>query len=163
MKIVFVEQDRCFGCRHCERVCAYQRSGDFQPRDANIRVAVDSEKMTLSNMTCFQCETAYCMEVCPTEAISRDPATGAKVVDSERCIGCRMCVMACPFGNMHFDTHRHVSHKCDLCGGEPRCVEFCMARALHYADINDLAEIKRRHADRKLKIYAIAEQGDPGK
>lgn len=159
MKIVFVEQERCFGCGHCERMCAFMRTGDFHPADADIRVHVDYAARTIFNLTCLQCETAYCLEVCPAKAITRDPVTGAKRVDTDRCIGCRMCVLACPFGNMHFDNQRHVAHKCNLCNGEPRCVESCMAEALHYADVNELASFKRRHADRKLALFAVGTGG----
>lgn len=137
MKIVFVELDRCFGCRHCEWICSFQRTGDFKSENSRIWVDVDPEDMSIFTITCFQCETALCLEVCPTKALKRDPQTDAVVVVENLCIGCKLCVVACPFGNIHFDNDRCVATKCDLCNGDPKCVKFCMAKALQYGDINN--------------------------
>ena len=143
MKVVFVDPDRCLGCRNCERVCSLRGSGGFKREDANIWVHIDLDKRSIFTMTCQQCETALCLEACPTAAIQRDPATRAVVVDETACVGCKMCVHACPFGCIHFEGQRRVAAKCDLCAGNPKCVQNCMAGALHYGDINDLAALKR--------------------
>jgi Fe-S-cluster-containing dehydrogenase component len=90
------------------------------------------------------------MEVCPTQAIRRDPDTGAVVVDESACVGCRMCMVACPFGCIHFENSRGVAAKCNLCGGSPRCVQHCMSGALHFGDINELGGIKRQTIDHRL-------------
>ncbi len=157
MKVIFVELDRCLACRSCERVCSFQEAGGFKRENANIWVNVDLDRRSIFTMTCLQCETALCLEICPVEAIHRDPRTRAVVVDEARCVGCRMCVPACPFGNIHFENRRHVAVKCDLCGGDPQCVKNCMAGALHYADINELAEIKRR------RMNGLLVQGEEGR
>jgi Fe-S-cluster-containing hydrogenase component 2 len=81
-------------------------------------------------MTCLQCVDAACVKVCPVEALVRNAATGAVEVISARCVGCGLCVVGCPFGHMHFDSERHVAVKCDLCGGSPKCAQFCPNRAL---------------------------------
>ena len=70
------------------------------------------------------------MAVCPREAIFRDDAAGRVLVDYERCISCKMCVAACPFGAMGFDAERRTVFKCDLCDGDPQCVRFCFPGAL---------------------------------
>ena len=59
------------------------------------------------------------------EAISRDADRLRTVIDYNLCVGCRMCVYACPFGAMGFDADRGRPYKCDLCGGDPLCVKFC--------------------------------------
>ena len=143
MKVIFVEPDRCLGCRNCERVCSFQDSGGFKRENTNIWVQIDLDKRSIFTMTCQQCETAVCLEICPAAAIRRDPDTRAVVVDEMACLGCKMCVHACPFGCIHFEEQRRIAAKCDLCSGDPKCVQNCMASALHYGDINELAAFKR--------------------
>lgn len=144
MKVIFIEQDRCLACRNCERVCSFQESGGFKRENSNIWVHNDLEERTIFTLTCTQCETAACLEVCPTGAIGREPNTGAVVVNESECVGCKMCVNACPFGCIHFDRLSRAAAKCNLCNGDPKCVKNCMAGALHFGDINDLADRKRR-------------------
>jgi Fe-S-cluster-containing hydrogenase component 2 len=150
MKVIFVELDRCLACRNCERVCSFQEAGGFRRENSNIWVQIDLEKRSIFTMTCLQCETAFCLEVCPTKGLMRDPNTSAVVVDEADCVGCKMCVAACPFGSVHFENKRKVAAKCNLCHGDPKCVQNCMPGALHYSDINDLATVKRKHMDKKL-------------
>ena len=90
------------------------------------------------------------MSVCPAGAISRDAKTNAVLIDEDRCAGCKMCMLACPFGNIHFDNEKLVSRKCDLCDGDPKCVSHCIAGALNYEDMNDNAAALRRRNDFKL-------------
>lgn len=156
MKVIFIELDRCIGCRNCERVCSFQESGGFKRENSNIWVRVDLEQRTICTTTCLQCETALCLEICPTQAIQRDPHTEAVVVDESACVGCRMCMVACPFGSIHFEKRRRVAAKCNVCGGDPKCVLNCMSGALHYADINELAELKRLRMGTKLKRAACS-------
>jgi len=160
MKVVFVELDRCLACRNCERVCSFQEAGGFRRDQANIWVYIDPDRRSIFTMTCLQCENAPCMEICPAGAMTRDPQTGAVVVDEHLCVGCKMCVSACPFGCVHFEPQRRVAVKCNLCNGHPRCVENCMAGALHYADINELARIKRRKMDRNMAQMAKFHPGE---
>ena len=143
MKVIVVEQDRCMACRNCERVCSFKDPGGPIHEKANIWVHIDMNERIIFTMTCQQCETASCLEICPAGAIFRDLVTGAVVVNNTLCVGCRMCVNACPFGYIHFDEIYSVAAKCDLCKGDPKCVKNCMAKALHYCDINDLAAGKR--------------------
>ena len=154
MKIVYVDSERCLGCRNCERVCALQKGGGFKARDANIWVTVDMVNRSIVTLTCRQCEKAACMASCPSGALQRDPRTHAVVVDEDLCAGCRSCVVACPFGCMHFNELRQVAAKCDLCGGDPKCVKSCMALALQYGDINELAARRRSVVVRGEQVRA---------
>lgn len=159
MKVIFVEQDRCLACRNCERVCSFQEAGGFKREDANIWVQIDLDERSFFTMTCQQCETAACLRICPPGALKRDPHTGAVTVDQSLCVGCRMCVTACPFGCIHFEETRHIAAKCNLCNGNPKCVQNCMAGALHYEEINKLAEIKRKKIDKRLEGTGKPERG----
>ncbi len=150
MKVIFVDQERCLACRNCERVCSFQDSGGFKRKNSNIWVHIDLDDRTIFTLTCPQCETAACLEVCPTAAIRRDPDTLAVVVNETACVGCKMCINACPFGCIHFENLRRVAAKCNLCNGDPKCVQNCMADALHFGDINELADRKRRKTDKTI-------------
>lgn len=160
MKVVFVEKERCLACRNCERVCSFQEAGGFNRENSNIWVQIDMDNRTIFTITCLQCDEAACLKICPAKAIRRDPHTHAVVVDETLCVGCRMCVFACPFGCMHYENHRQVAAKCNLCGGDPQCVKNCMARALHFADINKLANMKRNKVDQAFVKTAFMHEGE---
>ncbi len=155
MNVVFVELDRCIACLSCERACQFLQADRNSGWSPNIFVNVDLDRRVIFTGTCLQCETALCMDVCPVGALSRDTVTDAVVVDKKTCLGCGLCVAACPFGYMQLDQSLRKATKCDLCGGDPRCVQMCMAKALHFGDINSLAERKRRHTDLRLGIRAV--------
>ena len=95
-------------------------------------------------MVCQQCREAACAAVCPKNAISRTSDTDCVVIDHDLCIGCRMCVMACPFGAMGVDGKEGTMIKCDLCGGDPTCVKFCEAGALKFVDVETAHLAKKR-------------------
>ncbi len=83
-------------------------------------------------LTCFQCDEAACVKVCPVTALRRNESTGAIEVDENRCIGCGLCSIACPFGHMSHDANGGIAVKCDLCGGDPACAAFCPSKTLEY-------------------------------
>jgi anaerobic carbon-monoxide dehydrogenase iron sulfur subunit len=155
MNVVYVELDRCIACLSCERACLFQQADRNMGWSPNIFVRVDMDQRRIYAGTCLQCETALCLEVCPVNAIKRDPETSAVIVDKEICLGCGMCVSACPFGYMHLDDSLKKAVKCDLCGGDPKCVQMCMAKALHFGSINSLAERKRKRTDLRLGLRAV--------
>jgi carbon-monoxide dehydrogenase iron sulfur subunit len=155
MKIVFVELDRCIACLSCVQVCLFQQADRNRGWIPNIFLNVDIERRRIHIGTCQQCETALCMEACPVGGITRDPKTAAVVVDKAMCIGCGLCVAACPFGNMHLDESFQKATKCDLCGGNPKCVQVCMAKALHFGSIDSLAELKLGQTDLRLGVRAV--------
>ena len=87
------------------------------------------------------------MKVCPVKAITRD-GNGACVINYDKCIGCKMCKNACPLGNMSYSTRLRRVFKCDLCGGEPKCVRFCPGGALLFEDPDQMDQRKRQTADK---------------
>ncbi len=140
MPRVVCDNDRCLACRACEIACAVQHSAaralsaslGEEPRPAS-RVAVSRlpEARGLP-LRCMQCEEAACVLACMSGALQRDPETGLVRHDPEKCVGCWMCVMVCPFGGVRGLPQRKLVVKCDLCEGEetPACVAACPTKAL---------------------------------
>jgi len=68
-------------------------------------------------------------------------------VHEDRCIGCKMCLLACPFGVMGFSPSKGVAQNCDLCGdNDPQCVKFCVPQALTYEEVETNAIAQQKFA-----------------
>ena len=131
-KALVMEVDACTGCHQCELMCSYGKVGAFNPAKSVMDITQYDGGAINVPSTCTQCEEAWCMVVCPVQAITVNPDTGAKEVSAEACVGCKVCTIACPFGAINYDPDSGVVSKCDLCGGEPMCVEACPTTALAY-------------------------------
>ena len=119
----------CTGCRTCELACSMIKGADGNLGHSRIRI-YQTGKDRYMQMNCLQCIDAACAKVCPTNAIERNVETDAMEIMAERCIGCKLCEAACPFGHIHFDQDLGLPLKCDLCGGNPSCARFCPHQAL---------------------------------
>lgn len=118
----------------CELACSWVQTGAFQPSQSLIRVNVFDEEASYAPYTCLQCDEAWCMTACPTNAITIDPASGAKVVIESLCIGCHLCTIACPFGTVFTLPGTDKATKCNLCGGQPACAASCPTDAIEYVE-----------------------------
>nr|WP_051124167.1 4Fe-4S dicluster domain-containing protein [Dickeya sp. DW 0440] len=137
-QFVIANAKDCIGCKACEIACVIshndgcypQNRQDFHPR---IKVFGKAEQHTA--VTCRHCEDAPCASVCPTRALVKKQ--GGVQLLAEKCIGCKTCVLACPFGAISVETAAQsgtAAHKCDLCLDRPQgqaCVEACPTKALH--------------------------------
>ncbi|MGI6686321.1 MAG: 4Fe-4S dicluster domain-containing protein [Bacillota bacterium] len=156
-KMIVMKPMECAGCRTCEMVCSVKHYGVSSPVRSQIRVVEWLKEGLCSPLTCLQCEEALCEKACPMKAISRDNKTGAKIIDEKLCVGCRMCVLACPVGGtaIHLDTRKAM--KCDLCGGDPQCVRFCPTGAIEYVDVTDISHDKKK-SGAALLLYDVKGQ-----
>jgi len=148
-KVLFVEPEKCTGCRLCEIACSLFHEKVSNPSRARIHIVKWEDAGLYLPMVCQQCETPICEIVCPMHAIKRDDKTGALLIDKDLCVGCKLCVMFCPLGGIIIGKNREIS-KCDLCGGDPLCVKFCIPGALQYIDANAINLRKRRIAAEKF-------------
>jgi Fe-S-cluster-containing dehydrogenase component len=154
--LIVSDPTRCGGCLRCELACTEFNDGRAQPSLARIKVSRNihfgpegpsgGSRMQgawgnglVIQDTCRQCpHPVPCANACPANAIKADPATGARIVDAAACVGCRLCLRACPYDMITFDEQTQKAGKCFLCQGSPKCVEACPAAALSYIPWRDL-------------------------
>lgn len=150
-KVLMLNPEKCISCRTCEIACSFEHEREFRPSVARVNVLQFEKEGISVPMMCLQCETAACQMVCPTGALQRNAETGALEINDSKCIRCRMCVNACPFGNASYDAGKNRVVRCDLCGGDPECAKFCPSGAITYVDVTAGALAKKRAYAAKFK------------
>jgi nitrite reductase (NADH) large subunit len=142
MRRLSFEKSRCLACRSCEIACALGHSrGDSlevalrETPAPRRRVAIAGAEDGVAALRCEQCDEPLCVYACKSGALARDSATGRVSLDEERCVGCAMCLMVCPFG-VRADPARERVVRCDVCAGRdvPACVAACPTHALGVAE-----------------------------
>lgn len=167
-----INQQRCIGCQACALSCKMSNNvpdGMMWNRVLSVNTEhIDGAQGTYPNLTreylplaCQHCENPACMRVCPTGATYKDDK-GRVQIDYDKCIGCRMCMAACPYNARAFNWNepvrqvgfdygdaevpargKGIMEKCTLCkergdrGEEPMCVVNCPMRARIYGDLDD--------------------------
>lgn len=149
-KALYINYEKCTGCRLCELVCAVKHDGISNPARSRIKVMKWEMEGLYIPMSCQQCQDAPCVNACPVKALSRDEGLSRVVVDYDVCIGCRTCVSVCPFGAMSFNTIDRKVFKCDLCEGDPQCVRFCDRKAVDFVSPDDVSIDKKREAASRI-------------
>ncbi len=153
-KTLVIHPERCTACRACELACSLKHHGTCNPSRSRIQVNLFLDDALYIPAACTQCDQAWCAAICPTRAIVRDAATLAYRVLPERCVGCRMCVLACPFGSMTLFPDRGKAEKCDHClsmDGAPECVKLCSPGALEYLDEDNEVRLRQLATAGKLR------------
>lgn len=157
---IVLDQDKCDGCRVCEGICSLVKEGEADPTKSRIRVVRTVEDQILYSIPvfCQQCEEAFCEEACPSHAISRN-GDGVLLVDNEKCIGCKLCEIACPVGAITVHPEKHVAIKCDLCidYDEPQCVRHCYTGALRVLPAERVGMARARAKSEKFLEMARRE------
>ncbi len=146
----------CVGCGRCELACTEFNDGKAAPSlsrikvDRNVNFGPEGRKTRgeghgnfgdglVVQELCKHCpHPVPCANICPENAIVLSPLTNARVIDPEKCTGCRICLKACPWEMISFDPESRKATKCDLCKGKPKCVEACPAGSLSYVSWRDL-------------------------
>ncbi len=162
---ILIDTTRCVGCEECVAACK-EENGLGKDRPWQGQGAIDSLSAT-RNCTvhrrpgghfvlqqCRHCEEPACVSACLVGAMQKSPE-GPVIYDSNRCMGCRYCMLACPYGIPRYDWDKATPlvHKCTMChhrlieGGIPACVEACPQEATVFGSRSDLlAEADRRIA-----------------
>ena len=192
---IAINQTRCIGCQTCAFACKMQNGVPEGMRwnrvltegcdvEDGARGTFPNLERTYTPIACQHCENPACLRVCPTGATYKDDK-GRVEIDYDKCIGCRMCMAACPYtgvrsfnweepkytidfsvGSAEVPVHqKHVVEKCTMCwhrlakGEEPACVEVCPGRARFWGDLDDPAsEVSRLIRDREYQ-QLLAEEG----
>ena len=139
-KVLVIDQEKCTNCHLCELSCSMKKNAEFNPVKSLIRVNAFPRDAAYIPLMCFQCADAPCVDVCPTGSLSKEPELVNH--DDDTCIGCRMCMLACPFGVISYDASRGVITKCDTCDGNPECVQFCPTGAIEFRE-SDFANVAK--------------------
>lgn len=145
-RFLTINYQRCVGCGCCERACAMAHGNIVGPLQSMIGVIKLAHQELPFPVVCQQCLDPPCAAVCPTRALKRNSETGAVVVDFQLCIGCGMCSSICPFGGIFLDLELGHAVKCDLCEGNPRCVEACSYGAIQAVTAGEEVMMSRKKA-----------------
>ncbi len=164
-----IDLDTCVGCHACAVNCKEWNAGghmapltDLDPygkepdgvwfnRIHSYEVTDSEGRSQTVNFprSCLHCEDAACVTVCPTGASYKREEDGIVLVNEDKCIGCKLCSWACPYGAREFDTDQGVMKKCTLCVDRiynenlpeqerlPACVMTCPTSARHFGDLGD--------------------------
>ena len=149
-KVLVSDPKKCTGCKLCELACSLRKVGECDPTKSRIRIIDWNNGGIFLPVFCQQCVDGSCMAACPKDAIYRDYEMDRVMVDYDRCISCKMCISACPFGAIGFDEDHGKIIRCDLCDGDPQCVRFCDSKALSFVDTNMLSNPNVRESARKF-------------
>lgn len=145
-KSFLFDLNRCTGCQACTVACAIE---NYEKQDINWREVhtfneVHHPELSFYNLSlaCNHCAEPACLPACPAKAYTKDETTGAVLINSENCIGCKYCTWACPYDAPKFNEKKKVIEKCTFCndrlivGNNPACVTACPTGALSLTDWN---------------------------
>jgi len=162
---MFVDLKRCIGCFACETACKLEHDDPMGPRRMRViqvgpkKVGRHTKAMYIP-MNCFMCCHAACVEACPTGAMTKRAKDGIVFVDSEKCIGCKRCMQACPFGAPQWDSRTGKVIKCDYCmhridkGLQPACVTKCSTHCLYIGNPADIMTyFREKDAVRLARVF----------
>lgn len=144
----YFDQQACIGCRTCQIACKDKNDLDVGMLFRSVMSFEEgnypSTKIYHLSIGCNECANPACVAVCPTGAMYRDENDGTVQHDDSKCIGCKSCVMGCPYGQPKYNEATGTVHKCDACislraeGEQPACVASCIMRALEFGDYEEL-------------------------
>lgn len=174
-----IDLERCVGCNSCTLACRMEQgtpAGVLYHQVKKYEIGTyPSAKLRFLPMPCMHCADPACLKVCPTGA-THQQEDGLVLIDEHKCIGCKCCILACPYGSRHYlgelvnyyggsspTPYEEVKRrnfkkgtvvKCNFCaqrllkGLLPACVETCPAQARYFGDLDDPdSEVSRLIAD----------------
>lgn len=151
----------CSGCKVCSIACKSKNNlpvgitwrrvyeyggGGWVPDKEDRSLLLPSNMFAYAmSVSCMHCENPACVKVCPAAAITKRD-DGIVLIDADKCIGCRYCEWACPYGAPQFDEAVSKMTKCNMCedlvakGENPYCVDACVNRALDFGELDEMRQ-----------------------
>jgi formate dehydrogenase iron-sulfur subunit len=172
-KAILVDVTKCIGCRACEQTCKeiHGFAADSEPvLSATALTVIEPRGDKFVRRMCMHCQDPACASACPVGALKKS-ALGPVTYDAGKCMGCRYCMIACPFSVPRYEWTKlaPLVKKCDMCservntGGVPACVEACPTGASIFGERNAIIEEAQRRvlSDPKYvrHIYGSTEVG----
>ncbi len=162
-KSIIVDIEKCLACKSCEIACALAHSRSKilseaiqeSPKPQRM-MAVEAAGEYGVPIQCRHCESAPCIEICPTGAIHREDEQSPVVVEADLCIGCKLCMLVCPFGVLRIGKEGRAIIKCDMCyerlkeGMVPECVEACPTGAIKLVSLEEVTKSRRKEASGEI-------------
>lgn len=152
MQRIFINQELCQGCRNCQLACMAGHTAeqsvlclDLENPANRPRNFIAAGPLGPTPILCRHCNEPACVTACMAGALTKNYATGTVDQDPEKCAGCWMCVMSCPFGVIRPDGRESRAAKCDFCSGRPspKCVEACPTGALTLIEVDARGAVKK--------------------
>jgi len=144
----YFNENNCIACRACETGCKQEFDLPIGVKRRKVLIREEGKypnpKVRYISTACYHCEEPACMKACPSSAISKESRFGTVQIDQSKCIGCKKCAAACPYGAPVFDEKKKKMDKCTLCihrlevGLPPACVRTCPGYALWHGKLTDI-------------------------
>lgn len=159
-----IDNRRCIGCHACSVACKAEHEVPLGVARTWVKYvekgAFPETRRTFTVTRCNHCESAPCVEICPTTALFRR-RDGIVDFDGRRCIGCKACIQGCPYDALYIDPAAETAAKCNFCahkvevGLEPPCVTVCPTQAILAGDLENprsrIVEVLGRQATQVRK------------
>ncbi len=172
MDAILFDATKCTGCERCVTACGEAHGIDpwMAARDravvkdglsAHRLLSIQSaEQGRFVRKSCMHCLEPSCVSACLVGGLTKSPE-GPVIYDPDKCIGCRYCMLACPFHVPRYEWDKIVPFvkKCDMCvdrlreGKIPACVEICPEKALEFGDRNELLDIAHSRITKNAGFY----------
>ena len=166
-RAILYDATLCVGCRACEAACAERNQlpyddeiGKVEKTSATKFTAVLSRGESFMRRMCMHCQDPTCASVCPVGAFTKTPE-GPVIYEEDKCMGCRYCMMACPFSVPKYEWNALLPRvrKCDMCAdrlaeGKPTaCAEVCPTGSTIVGDRDELLAEARRRIEASPDLY----------
>ena len=138
-----IDMGKCLGCSACITACIEENNVPYnEGMRTKMHRVVTGKSILYLHRLCQHCENPPCVHVCPTGA-SYKTKEGIVLIDYDVCIGCKYCMVACPYNARYLHPELHAPDKCTFCEHrvrrslKPACIETCPANARIFGDLDD--------------------------